>query len=197
MAVPTPQTQFSRDILGNYVCNTIAEATNSGPFDVIIIGGGTFGLVLAQDFFSALARRPWNYPAGWPEAAELSHSRVGRGAFHNSGARSGLARALGWRIRVFKFPSSRQRAPGTRQELIAQGNDQKAIFEVWGLPWNSTERFGGLAYTLGDVAVFWRLVPSLPGHRNADDTHRIHHVANIVAAGSGGRPQSTVFPRRG
>jgi len=30
MAVPTPETQFTRDILGNYVCNTLAEATNSG-----------------------------------------------------------------------------------------------------------------------------------------------------------------------
>jgi ribulose 1,5-bisphosphate synthetase/thiazole synthase len=49
MAVPTPETQFTRDILGNYVCNTFAEATSSGPFDVIIIGGGTFGLALAQD----------------------------------------------------------------------------------------------------------------------------------------------------
>ena len=49
MAVPTPETQFTRDILGNYVCNTLAEATSSGPFDVIIIGDGTFGLSLAQD----------------------------------------------------------------------------------------------------------------------------------------------------
>lgn len=43
MAVLTPETQFTRDILGNYVCNTFAEATSSGPFDVVIIGGGTFG----------------------------------------------------------------------------------------------------------------------------------------------------------
>src|SRR6476661_3481962 len=51
MAVPTPETQFTRDILGNYVCNTFTEAANSGPFDVIIIGGGTFGLSLAQELF--------------------------------------------------------------------------------------------------------------------------------------------------
>src|SRR2546427_10821825 len=51
MAIPTPETIFSRDILGNYVCNTFAEAMASGPFDVIIIGGGTFGLTLAQDLF--------------------------------------------------------------------------------------------------------------------------------------------------
>jgi hypothetical protein len=51
MANPTPETLFTRDILGNFVCNTLPEATNSGPFDVVIIGGGTFGLALAQDVF--------------------------------------------------------------------------------------------------------------------------------------------------
>ena len=45
----TDQTAFTRDIMGRYVCNTFAEAVNSGPFDVVIIGGGTFGLALAQD----------------------------------------------------------------------------------------------------------------------------------------------------
>jgi hypothetical protein len=45
----TDQTQFTRDVMGRYVCNTFAEALASGPFDVIIIGGGTFGLTLAQD----------------------------------------------------------------------------------------------------------------------------------------------------
>jgi len=51
MAVPTPETQFTRDILGNYTCNTFAEAVGSRPFEVIIIGGGAFGLSLAQDLF--------------------------------------------------------------------------------------------------------------------------------------------------
>jgi hypothetical protein len=47
----TDQTQFTRDVMGRYVCNTFAEALASGPFDVIIIGGGTFGLSLAQDLY--------------------------------------------------------------------------------------------------------------------------------------------------
>src|SRR6266478_5745392 len=55
--VPTPQTPFTRDILGNYVCNTFSEAQNSGPFDVVIIGGGTFGVALAQDLLFRTQRQ--------------------------------------------------------------------------------------------------------------------------------------------
>ena len=43
----TPQnTDFSRDILGRYVCNGLDEAlasANAHPFDIIVLGGGSFG----------------------------------------------------------------------------------------------------------------------------------------------------------
>src|SRR5258708_40376336 len=51
MPLTTESTTFTRDIIGRYLCNTFAEATGSGPFDAVIIGGGTFGLALAQDLF--------------------------------------------------------------------------------------------------------------------------------------------------
>src|SRR5437764_210994 len=147
MAKPTPQTIFTCDILGNYVCNTFPEAMASGPFDVIIIGGGTFGLALAQDLFYRARTtgsgtlpqdglKPPNYrilvleagPFALPEHVQdipnLGLSNPGLQAPFPPG--SGL--------------------PATRQELISQGKDKQAMFEVWGLPWNSTERFGGLAY---------------------------------------------------
>jgi hypothetical protein len=48
----TPQnTDFSRDILGRYVCNGLDEAlasANAHPFDVIVLGGGSFGPIFAQ-----------------------------------------------------------------------------------------------------------------------------------------------------
>ena len=156
MAVSTPETQFTRDILGNYVCNTIAEATNSGPFDVIIIGGGTFGLVLAQDLFFRARTQ-------------------GSGTIQQDGLKPPNYRILVLEGGLFTLPEHVQdlpslglanpgvqapfppgsALPATRQELIAQGNDKKAIFEVWGLPWNSTERFGGLAYTLGGRSLYF------------------------------------------
>ena len=158
MAIPTPQTIFTRDILGNFVCNTLAEATASGPFDVIIIGGGTFGLALAQDLFFRSKRfdqdpggvpqdglKPFNYrvlvleagPFTLPEHVQDIPSL----GLSNPGAPTPVP------------PGST--LPATRQELIALGNDKQPLFEVWGLPWNSTERFGGLAYCLGGRSLYF------------------------------------------
>src|SRR4051794_4334247 len=48
----TPQnTDFSRDVLGRYVCNGFDEvfaSAGSNPFDIIVLGGGSFGPIFAQ-----------------------------------------------------------------------------------------------------------------------------------------------------
>ena len=53
MPIPTEHTSFTKDIEGRYLCNDISEVNawkNGGgrPFDVIVIGGGTFGPALAE-----------------------------------------------------------------------------------------------------------------------------------------------------
>src|SRR5262249_26898527 len=54
-------TTFTLDTMGRFVCNTVQEATDSvnqllhghtHPFDVIIVGGGTFGSVMAEVLFT-------------------------------------------------------------------------------------------------------------------------------------------------
>src|SRR5215212_4983145 len=61
--VRTPEdTHFSLDILGRYGCNTLDEALDSSvpgrrypearPFDHIVVGGGSFGAVVASRLFS-------------------------------------------------------------------------------------------------------------------------------------------------
>ena len=62
----TPQnTDFSRDILGRYVCNGLDEAfasANAHPFDIIVFGGGSFGPIFAQHLLyrdTTRARRSW------------------------------------------------------------------------------------------------------------------------------------------
>src|SRR2546425_12930869 len=60
-------TDFTRDVLGRYVCNGLDEALRSAdkngrrpdgspqhdarPFDVIVLGGGTFGSAVAAHLF--------------------------------------------------------------------------------------------------------------------------------------------------
>ena len=57
----TPNTPFTLDVVGRYVCNTFDEAKASQdeskhpdarPFDMIVLGGGTFGGVLAAHLFA-------------------------------------------------------------------------------------------------------------------------------------------------
>lgn len=53
----TEKTHFTLDVLGRYTCNTDAEANaamdraDARPFDVIVIGGGSFGPILAENVF--------------------------------------------------------------------------------------------------------------------------------------------------
>ncbi|PYQ86068.1 MAG: hypothetical protein DMG02_26235 [Acidobacteria bacterium] len=155
MAVPTPQTIFSRDVLGNYVCNTFAEARASGPFDAIIIGGGTFGLALAENLF-------------------FRARRFGAGAYPGDGIKPTNYRILVLEAGPFVLPAHTQDIPNlrlfapnptrsadspvlpaTRQQLIAEGRDRQAALENWGLPWNSAEAFGGLAYCIGGRSLYW------------------------------------------
>src|SRR5438132_321883 len=58
----TESTSFTFDNMGRFLCNTLQEATDSAAqtvagrrrdFDVIIIGGGTFGAVVAEHLFIA------------------------------------------------------------------------------------------------------------------------------------------------
>jgi len=133
MAIPTPETQFTRDILGNYVCNTFAEAIASGPFDVVIIGGGTFGLVLAQDLFFRSQRfgpgsvpqdtlRPFNYRIlvleGGPFTLPEHTQDLPNLQLFGPGTQ----------------PSASSALPATRQELIAQKKHTQPILDNWRLP---------------------------------------------------------------
>jgi hypothetical protein len=57
MPLTTESTTFTRDVYGRYICNTFEEAVAStGPggasFDVIVIGGGSFGGVIAHRLFT-------------------------------------------------------------------------------------------------------------------------------------------------
>ncbi len=139
MALSTETTHFSRDVLGRYVCNTWDEAMASidtaarpdaRPFDVIVVGGGSFGSVLAQSlFYRDPNKRILVLEAGLLAVPE----------------------------HVQNLPVLGLDPPGPTRiaDLRAAGQDGKPRSEVWGLAWHSPTPFPGLAYCVGGRSVFF------------------------------------------
>src|SRR6266700_3436249 len=134
MTSPTPQyTDFSKDVLGRYICNGLDEAlaTTRGPggqpFDIIIVGGGSFGGALAQHLLY-------------------------RDSFRNHRI---LVLDAGPQVlteHVQNIPALGLTAPGP---VTTDPGVPRA--EVWGIPWRSNVPIGfpGLAYCLGGRSIFW------------------------------------------
>ncbi|MCC6555617.1 MAG: DUF1080 domain-containing protein [Polyangiaceae bacterium] len=141
---PTPQTtDFTRDVLGRYLGNGMDEALRSTdrsarrpdgspqsdarPFDVIVIGGGSFGPAVAQRMFlrdATHSHRILVLEAGSSMIPEHVQNLPTLGLFP---------------------PAPIAVDPGTPRN------------EVWGLPWRSDDRFGfpGLAYCVGGRSVYF------------------------------------------
>jgi choline dehydrogenase-like flavoprotein len=139
-------TDFSRDVLGRYICNGLDEALlstqqkrpdgtfrpDARQFDIVVIGGGAFGAAVAQHAFAQDAGR--------------SH------------------RILVLEAGPFVLPEHVQNlpalglnppAPSRIADLRAIGQDKAARNEVWGLPWHSPVPFPGLAYAVGGRSLFF------------------------------------------
>ena len=127
-----------KDVLGRYVCNGLDEALastdssrspNARMFDVIILGGGSFGSVCAQHLFTQ----------------DSTHSHrilvLDGGPFTIPEHVQNLPVLAGLNV------------PGATsiQDLRSQGQfgPDKPREEVWGIAWHSATKFPGLAYCLG------------------------------------------------
>ncbi len=138
MAKSTERTSFTKDIEGRYLCNDITEVnawktTGGRPFDIVIIGGGTFG--------SAIAEHVW---------------------FRQKGTGGGL-RTLVIEAGLFTVPEHVQNTgiqgfadPATPFFLNENAPQPEPPHnEVWGVPWKSQIPFKGLAYTVGGRGLYW------------------------------------------
>jgi choline dehydrogenase-like flavoprotein len=159
----TPQeTDFTRDVIGRYVCNGLDEALRSAdknaqrpdgspqddarPFDVIVIGGGSFGPILAQHLFYQ----------------DKTHSH----------------RILVLEAGRFVLTEHVQNLPMLGLNPPGPTNNDPGVTrnEVWGLPWRSNVDggFPGLAYCIGGRSLFFggwspRLLDAeMPGNRWPD-----------------------------
>ncbi len=125
-AVEVQQTTFSLDVVGRYVCNTLAEAVNNGgsPFDAVVIGAGMFGAYCAEKIYHGGSgnKRVLVLDAGHYLVSEHVQNL----------ARIGLNVA---------DPVSSD--PGVARE------------RVWGLPWRSNQATPGLAYCVGGRSLYW------------------------------------------
>lgn len=150
MPLTTEKTTFTRDVLGRYLANTWTEAVQSTsarpdarPFDVVIVGGGSFGSVLAESLF-------------YRDAQAKRHRILVLEA--------GL---LGAPEHVQNLPVLGLAVPGATSiaELRFLGQDGQPRQEVWGLAWHSATKFPGLAYCLGGRSLYFggwspRLLPA-------------------------------------
>ena len=138
----TESTTFTRDVLGRWVCNTMDEARRSmdqsldpaaRPFDVIVIGGGSFGAAVAQHVFDRDRQAKQH---------RILVLEAGRFALPEHVQNMAL---LGLNV------------PGESRiaDLRAVGQDRDPRAEVWGLAWHSPIAFPGLAYCLGGRSIFF------------------------------------------
>ena len=122
-------TDFTRDVLGRYLCNGFDEAAASGatrPFDTIVIGAGAFGAVVAQHLFHSDQQR--------------TH------------------RILVLEAGPFVVPDHVQNLPVLGLDVPdPAGGDPGPRNEVWGIPWLTDVEGGsvGLAYCVGGRSLFW------------------------------------------
>jgi choline dehydrogenase-like flavoprotein len=144
------KTDFSRDVLGRYVCNGLDEAlcstdptamrpdgrpqAEARPFDTVVIGGGTFGAVVAEHMaFRDRARR------------------------HRVLVLDGGPLVLDEHVQNLPVLDLNLPSAATIPGLINNNEFglDKPRFEVWGLPWHATVGFVGLAYCLGGRSVYF------------------------------------------
>jgi len=142
-AKQSQETDFTKDVLGRYICNGMDEAlastdpnghrangspqNDARPFDIIVIGGGSFGPVFAQHLFFA----------------DITHSH--RILVLDAGPLVLTEHVQNLAVLGLNPPGPTEVDPGVPRA------------EIWGLPWRSDIRggFPGLAYCLGGRSVFF------------------------------------------
>lgn len=165
------KTDFSHDVLGRYVCNGLDEAlastrkdlsrpdgspqSDARPFDVIVIGGGSFGPVIAQHLF---------------QQDQAHRHRI---LVLDAGPLVLTEHVQNLPVLGLNPPPPTQVDPGVPRA------------EIWGLPWRSNVRTGfpGLAYCIGGRSVFfggWS--PQLLDTASATEMPRERWPASLVDA---------------
>ena len=152
MTNPRPgTTDLSRDVLGRYVCNGLDEALRSTDstalrpdgrpqieardFDLIVIGGGTFGAVAAEHM-------------SFRDRSRTHRILVLEGGPYVLSEHVQNLPMLGLDVPGATSIAELQPDPAKRKDIPARN-------EVWGLAWHSPVKFPGLAYCVGGRSLYW------------------------------------------
>jgi hypothetical protein len=138
MSKTSELTSFTKDVQGRYLCNDFFEAEawrrdGGRPFDMIVIGGGTFG--------AAIAEHLWYRQTQTGGGLRVLIVEAGLVTLPEHVQNTGILGLTDPGIPFFLNESAPQPEPPRN--------------EVWGVPWKSQIPFKGLAYTVGGRSLYW------------------------------------------
>lgn len=127
------RTSFSLDVMGRFLCNTLAEATVNPAFDVVVIGSGMYGGYCASKIY-----RDSRAVGGKP----LRILVLEAGPF--------LVHEHGQNIPDLGLKNPFRPVLDTFSDAARNPRDL-----VWGIGWRSNAGFPGTAYCVGGKSLYW------------------------------------------
>jgi len=149
VAMPLTVTAFSKDDAGRFVYNTIEEA-KTGPVDVLVVGGGSFGGILASELFALETAGVLGPQPPSPIADQAGNQANARGEPAHAPHRIIVLEAG-----PHGLPEHIQNLPAGLDISLGQNFRDELIKPASNTPWTGNVWFPGLAFVVGGRSLFW------------------------------------------
>src|SRR5207247_821809 len=149
IAMPLTVTAFSKDDSGRWVYNTVEEA-KTGPVDVLVVGGGSFGGILASELFALETAGALGPQPPSPIADQAGNQANARGEPAHAPHRIVVLEAG-----PHGLPEHIQNLPAGLDISLGQNFRDELIKPASNTPWTGNVSFPGLAFVVGGRSLFW------------------------------------------